>query len=322
MTATQPRALRVFRNNRGEALESTLTNEEAVQLCRKLNNGFCKELVKKYDASRRPHSTWDLSEPQWYWLHKYALEGDNPAPPQATATPGEFLSIVRMFDGVREYAQFPKVRLLLPVPDGSLPDSGPGARQPLALTYASGATSRYPGSISVSDGAPFGRSVFYGRVDQLGSFHRMRNCPEVVVTLLRRLAGDPAGVAAQHGRLNGKCCFCDNPLTDARSIAIGYGPVCANHYGLPWGKTQIDGRPVWAGTALDHVPAPATVPPQPMIPEFADPSVQAEYDRLVRAGLDPENAAERAFDPLIREADRVDSVLAAQIKMARERGGP
>jgi hypothetical protein len=29
-------------------------------------------------------------------------------------------------------------------------------------------------------------------------------------------------------------------LNDARSIAVGYGPVCAEKFGLPWGETRQD----------------------------------------------------------------------------------
>lgn len=41
--------------------------------------------------------------------------------------------------------------------------------------------------------------------------------------------------AAKFGKLYGICCFCSRTLTDERSIGVGYGPVCAEHYGLPWG---------------------------------------------------------------------------------------
>lgn len=293
---TTPRALRVLRNRQGDTIETTLTDQEAVQLCRRLtSNDFCQQLVQKYGASQRPGAKWGLSEAQWYWLHKYALEGPCPKPTTPT-TQGEFLPIVRMYERVKRVVQNPpKIRLLLPVP--GIPDSAPhdlpgGGRQPLALSYSSGATTKYPNTIAVNDGAPYGRSVFYGRIDTLGNFIRMRNCPESILTLLRLFAHDPAGVAKEHGRLNGRCCLCDNPLTDDRSIEAGYGPVCADHYGLPWGGKR---------NLLQEI---ATVP------EFEDPRVQAEYDRLVRGGMDPENAAERAFDPLIKERDRVDQALA------------
>lgn len=43
--------------------------------------------------------------------------------------------------------------------------------------------------------------------------------------------------AAAFGKLYGICIFCSRDLTDERSIAMGYGPVCAENHNLPWGET-------------------------------------------------------------------------------------
>jgi hypothetical protein len=43
--------------------------------------------------------------------------------------------------------------------------------------------------------------------------------------------------AARFGKLWGSCVFCSRLLTDERSVSVGYGPVCAEHNGLPWGET-------------------------------------------------------------------------------------
>lgn len=47
------------------------------------------------------------------------------------------------------------------------------------------------------------------------------------------IATDPAGAAKSYGALHCHCSFCGLPLTDAGSVAVGYGPVCADHWGLP-----------------------------------------------------------------------------------------
>lgn len=49
--------------------------------------------------------------------------------------------------------------------------------------------------------------------------------------------------AALHGKMTGKCCFCNSPLIDQKSTDVGYGPVCAKHYGLPHGKMDKAGLP-------------------------------------------------------------------------------
>lgn len=40
-----------------------------------------------------------------------------------------------------------------------------------------------------------------------------------------------------HGQKFGYCCFCNRDLMNASSIFHGYGPICAEKFGLPWGDT-------------------------------------------------------------------------------------
>ena len=47
--------------------------------------------------------------------------------------------------------------------------------------------------------------------------------------------------ASAFGGLTGTCVFCSRRLTDERSIAVGYGPVCAEREGLPWGEESSVG---------------------------------------------------------------------------------
>jgi len=56
-----------------------------------------------------------------------------------------------------------------------------------------------------------------------------------LTSTLEKFAADPAKVAGEMGRLTGKCVFCNLQLTDKRSTEVGYGPVCAKHFGLAWG---------------------------------------------------------------------------------------
>jgi len=41
--------------------------------------------------------------------------------------------------------------------------------------------------------------------------------------------------AKEFGALYGRCVFCSQQLNDERSIAAGYGEICASNHGLPWG---------------------------------------------------------------------------------------
>ena len=49
-------------------------------------------------------------------------------------------------------------------------------------------------------------------------------------------AKDPAAYAAIVGKDIGRCCFCGLMLENPESVGHGYGPICADKYGLPWGN--------------------------------------------------------------------------------------
>ena len=44
-----------------------------------------------------------------------------------------------------------------------------------------------------------------------------------------------AAEASEFGTTNHRCVACPNALSDPRSQQVGYGPVCAEKYGWPWG---------------------------------------------------------------------------------------
>lgn len=47
----------------------------------------------------------------------------------------------------------------------------------------------------------------------------------------------PKEILSLHGIATGECCYCDRPLTTKESRTVGYGPICAEKHGLPWGET-------------------------------------------------------------------------------------
>ena len=78
-----------------------------------------------------------------------------------------------------------------------------------------------------------------GRVGPSGVFVPARTTTgaqaQAIVAAIAGLAAEPERVAAAYGHATGRCCFCDLVLTDPRSIAVGYGPICACKFGIPWG---------------------------------------------------------------------------------------
>lgn len=152
--------------------------------------------------------------------------------PRYTASPvvsdGSMLGIVELLHRAKAAGLlFPKLWLQLP------------DETPLRISVA-GQRSSTPGFLMLTDGAPFGENRFFGRISPTGQFEIGRDGGEMrdaLVDLLTKLAADPAGVAAEFGHLTGHCCFCWLKLSDERSVAVGYGKICAGKFGLPWGAT-------------------------------------------------------------------------------------
>lgn len=149
-------------------------------------------------------------------------EKSEPAQPAAPAPRScPVGAILDLFARAAEHLQYPRIRL----------EAG-GKR---VVISQAGQKSKYPGALNITDGAPYGENVWYGRVTQDGAFTRGRDCTDEIQALIERFAEQPAEIAAEYGRLTGQCCFCGRHLEDERSTATGYGPICAEHWGLPWG---------------------------------------------------------------------------------------
>ena len=103
---------------------------------------------------------------------------------------------------------------------------------PVKIAMA-GNNSRYRGSITVAS-PEFGEG-WYGSIRE-GKFYPAKTCPPAIVQLVQKFADDPARIASAYGRKFGTCCFCQRELSTDESLVAGYGPVCAQHYGLPWGE--------------------------------------------------------------------------------------
>ena len=165
-----------------------------------------------------------LSAKQAAWVYTLLDRCERPATQPEDL--GDVSAIVRLFERARAAGlKFPKIRLA----------AGDGARVVLSMA---GERSRAPGSLNVSDGGGFASGTFYGRITQAGAFTPRDACTPAILAVLRELAADPAGRAAIHGHASGQCCFCGRGLDDARSVAVGYGPVCADKFGLPWGEEK------------------------------------------------------------------------------------
>lgn len=88
---------------------------------------------------------------------------------------------------------------------------------------------------------------------QYGRTETTRELLPVEAEFLERLAKDAVGFIAACGKDMCRCCYCNQPLEDAKSKKVGYGPVCAKRWGLPWGDGKaVENAPSFAKCYDDH----------------------------------------------------------------------
>lgn len=195
------------------------TDERALDaLCLQINRDSYSSDFKYNIRDAAMRNIGRLSPAQRFWLHKLAMNEPRPAPKAV-----EQIDLSRLSDLLsRASNKLKRPAIVLAIDEG---------RREVRLSIA-GARSKYTGSIMVTE--PVFGGVYYGRVTDGAFFPSSSNDP-AVTALLRDMADDPEGTASKHGHMTGKCCFCNRRLEDERSTSVGYGPVCAEHFGLAWG---------------------------------------------------------------------------------------
>lgn len=194
---------------------------------------FARSLLSQYA------SKGTLTPKQVYWAKK--LVADNPAQVMP-ASP-----LHSQPDAAWQAAQAPSVgalnvqgiRDLFAKATGKLkkPAIVLNAGQTLVRLYVAGQASKFPGSVVI---VAKHSKRYIGRIALTGDYLPSPAYPVQadVIETLKALSADPAAVATAHGKATGACCFCNTGLTDPKSLGVGYGPICAAHYGLPWGEKK------------------------------------------------------------------------------------
>lgn len=178
--------------------------------------------------------TGKLSAKQWPWVTKLVDRIDHPQPVTEARNLGDQTALRAMFATAGAKIKFP--HLLLRHDCGEYAET-------LKLWIA-GARSSQPGSLSVVTTAT--NREWLGRVHQDGTWTpgHTRSAIEYdsVADLLSELIAAPTAFLADNGKSAGACCYCGTELTDARSVAAGYGQTCAKKWGLPWGKPRAGAK--------------------------------------------------------------------------------
>jgi len=80
----------------------------------------------------------------------------------------------------------------------------------------------------------YGDRPYLGKITPEGKFFAGRGVGDEVKRRIAEVGADVVGSAKAHGAQHGNCCFCSRDLTTDESVSNGYGPICADRYGLPW----------------------------------------------------------------------------------------
>lgn len=208
----------VLTTSKGKSVDSPYTHQQALELLathvhaggKLAGNSFACDLWRKSERG--------LSQDQVVWVHVLVNEALNPQPRQQAQAKQGYQAIVELLVRASSKLQWPAIRLS-------------------TASYGNVKVSwnRSKSLANVTDGRPFGSNEWYGRIDALGQWVPSRSSNVNVERLLGLLAADPVGTMQAYGHSTGQCGFCGRTLSNEdRSVKVGYGPVCANKYGLPW----------------------------------------------------------------------------------------
>ncbi len=181
---------------------------------------FANDLVTK----GRKYGT---SEKQAFWVDKLTKRAKGEDAPPAAVQVGDLTAAIALFDKAKQHLKYPKVVIQAGDVIAKLSVAGDNAKQPGAINV----TSR--------DGS-YGDRLWYGRITKDGAFHPGKDAGRIpnLVEYLKAFAKEPATIAAAYGKLTGHCAFCLRKLDDERSVAVGYGPICAKRWDLAWGDKR------------------------------------------------------------------------------------
>lgn len=167
-----------------------------------------------------------LTEKQEWWVRKLYSDalGLTEQPQHQKVDVGNLDGLMKMFALAQQNLKYPAI--VIKTESGNV------------SIKVAGSSSKYKGSLQVTDGRPFGDNVWYGSVTPEGVWtvnSRLDAESEAVKTVtrvLKSLSVDPVKVVQKSAHLSGDCCFCRSKLTADKSAAVGFGPVCAKNYGL------------------------------------------------------------------------------------------
>lgn len=104
------------------------------------------------------------------------------------------------------------------------------------------------GVINITNGRAFRApdNVWFGRIQTNGQLQFKHSLPnnekDYIEEQLKLFNDNPPAYAKLYGHKTGNCMYCGRRLDNAQSVNAGYGPICAEKFGLPWGHLNLSGK--------------------------------------------------------------------------------
>jgi len=212
--------MRTITTRTGKSVTTKMTDiyamERLVELveARKLYNQFALDLAYKI-RNQRPISTEQLK-----WVVILVVEHEQKPAPVGRWEPINLPLITTMIERAKEKLKGPRLTL-----------------KGVSIKVMHPMAGRGRGGKTWVWGPQPGDS--WGELHSDGTWVPPMTCPKEIVELLIQFNADPVGTAKLYGTSTGCCCFCARELSTAESVSVGYGPICADRFGLPWGPTVI-----------------------------------------------------------------------------------
>lgn len=202
---TEPRTITT---NKGKSFTTTLEDHEAVAIVkeRAVSSYFARSLIDQLNAKG------GLSEEQWKYMHMLAVENKPTKHNYPHKFGGKLEGLGKILQDAGRTLKKPKLyvhgfRFLL-IENG-------------VVAMVNQKTKRRIGIIE-TDGTVWTKEALDD--EEL-----------ISLVLVMDFCKNPTEAAKVYGQTYSFCMFCGTEITNPNSLRAGYGPICAGHYGLPWG---------------------------------------------------------------------------------------
>lgn len=195
---------------RGESVTftSTLSDEKVLQTLRGLRSTFAADLAAKFNR---------LSDKQYAWAHKLAVDSVNREKESQQETNNEGAQFSRLFDVFKAAKARGLKRLTLRLSGVNVKPN-----RDLTMLWVTSQTEKEEGNYGL-------QPKYLGKVTPNRLDARLS---EEVKAVLIEAANDPLTAAIRYGRETGSCSCCGRELTNKESIRLGIGPICREKFGM------------------------------------------------------------------------------------------